>query len=140
MSKNQINAVTVMAELGVQMPRRLRPFLILAALAALWACKPESTAELKKTIAEARTKPRVNVQIRLETSDFPSPDELALRQKLESDIESRHIGAVLDSGSGNGYMDFTVEVEDTPTSIPRIQSLLNDAGVSKRSTIRVVSP
>ena len=64
------------------------------------ACQEHAADVVKRTISEARTKPRLNVEIRLEGNDFPTHDELALRQKLESEIERQHIGAVLDSGSG----------------------------------------
>jgi len=94
---------------------------------------------IKETINEARKKARVNVQIRLASSDFPSSEELALRRKLEADIEREHIGAVLDAGSGSGFMDFTVEVDDTVTSIPKIRALVDRAGLLNRSTIKVVS-
>ena len=37
-------------------------------------------------------------------------------------------------------MGFTVEVDDTTNSIPKIRTLLQNAGVLQRSTIKVVSP
>lgn len=95
---------------------------------------------IKQTIDETRKKPRLNIEIRLEGNDFPTHDELALRRKLESEIERQHIGTVLDAGSGNGSMDFTVEVDETVKSIPRIRAILDGGGVLKRSTIKVVSP
>ena len=105
----------------------------------LFACQNEKTSMIKETINEARKKARVNVQIRLASSDFPTSEELALRRKLEADIEREHIGAVLDAGSGSGFMDFTVEVDDTVTSIPKIRALVDRAGLLNRSTIKVVS-
>ncbi len=51
-----------------------------------------------------------------------------------SDIEQQNIGAVLDSQDGTGYMGFTVEVDDTTVSIPRIRMLLQNAGVLQRSS------
>ncbi len=106
----------------------------------IFACKGESADVVKRTIAETRTKPRVNVQIRLDRPELPTADELEQRRKLESDIERQNIGAVLDSQAGTGYMGFTVEVDDTTTSIPRIRILLENAGVLQRSTIKIVSP
>ncbi len=106
----------------------------------LFGCKGESTEFVKRTIAETRTKPRLNVQIRLDRPDLPTADELEQRRKMESDIEQQNIGAVLDSQAGTGYMGFTVEVDDTNTSIPRIRVLLQGAGVLQRSTIKVVTP
>jgi hypothetical protein len=113
--------------------------LALIALLVL-GCKGESTEFVKRTIAETRTKPRVNVQIRLDRPELPTADELEQRRKIESDIEQQNIGAVVDSQAGTGYMGFTIEVDGTTTSIPRIRSLLQNAGVLQRSTIKVVSP
>jgi hypothetical protein len=111
-------------------------WLLLALL--LFGCKGESTEFVKRTIAETRTKPRVNVQIRLDRAEEPNADELEQRRKLEADIEQQNIGAVLDSQAGTGYIGFTVEVDDTTISIPRIRTLLQNAGVLQRSTIKLV--
>ena len=113
---------------------------LVLALLLFFGCKGESTEFVKRTIAETRTKPRVNVQIRLDRAEDPNADELEQRRKLEADIEQQNIGAVLDSQAGTGYMGFTVEVDDTTTSIPKIRSLLQNAGVLQRSTIKIVSP
>jgi hypothetical protein len=111
-------------------------WLLLALL--VFGCKGESTEFVKRTIAETRTKPRVNVQIRLDRAEEPNADELEQRRKLEADIEQQNIGAVLDSQAGTGYIGFTVEVDDTTISIPRIRTLLQNAGVLQRSTIKIV--
>jgi hypothetical protein len=116
------------------------PMSWLLILFVLLSCKPETTATLKKTIDETRSKPRVTVQIRLDKPDLPTAEELEVRRKLESDIERDHIGSVLETSAGNGYMDFTVEVDDTTTSIPRIRAVLSGAGLLNRSTIKIVSP
>jgi hypothetical protein len=106
----------------------------------IFGCKGEGADVLKRTIAETRSKPRVNVQIRLDRPDLPTAEELEQRRKLEGDIEQQNIGAILDSQAGTGYMGFTIEVDDTTSSIPRIRTLLQNAGVLPRSTIRIVSP
>jgi hypothetical protein len=113
--------------------------LILGGAAA--GCRNETRSSaadvVKETVDEVRKKARLNVQIRLAGNDFPTHDELALRRKLESDVEQAHIGTVLDAGSGSGYMDLTVEVDETVTTIPKIRAILNRAGLLDRSTIRV---
>src|SRR5205085_1179738 len=99
--RNQTKLSNVMAETGAKRaPQRIASVLML-----IVACQEHAADVVKRTISEARTKPRLNVEIRLEGNDFPTHDELALRQKLESEIERQHIGAVLDSGSGSGSMD-----------------------------------
>jgi hypothetical protein len=114
------------------------PMKWLLILLFVFGCKGESTEFVKRTIAETRTKPRVNVQIRLDRAEEPNADELEQRRKLEADIEQQNIGAVLDSQAGTGYIGFTVEVDDTTISIPRIRTLLQNAGVLQRSTIKIV--
>lgn len=106
----------------------------------LFGCKAESTEFVKRTIAETRTKPRVGVQIRLDRPEEPNAEELEQRRKLEADIEQQNIGAIHDSQAGAGYFGFTVEVDDTTVSIPKIRTLLQNAGVLQRSTIKIVSP
>jgi hypothetical protein len=113
-------------------------WLLLALL--VFGCKGEGTEFVKRTIAETRTKPRVNVQIRLDRPDEPNAEELEQRRKLEADIEQQNIGAILDSQAGTGFIGFTVEVDDTTVSIPKIRTLLQNAGVLQRSTIKIVSP
>ena len=116
------------------------PLILLVAIILFVGCQGETADVVKRTIAETRQKTRVNVQIRLEKSDLPSPEELDQQRKMESQIEQQHIGSVVKSESGVGYYDFTVEVDDTTTAIPRIRTLLANAGLLNRSTIKIVSP
>jgi len=116
------------------------PLILLVAIILFVGCRGETADVVKRTIAETRQKTRVNVQIRLEKSDLPSPEELDQQRKMESQIEQQHIGSVVKSESGVGYYDFTVEVDDTTTAIPRIRTLLANAGLLNRSTIKIVSP
>ena len=137
MRRNQIKLCNVMAASGaIAEPVKW----ILLVLCLVGCNKGESTEFVKRTIAETRTKPRVNVQIRLDRTEEPNADELEQRRKLEADIEQQNIGAVLDSQAGTGYMGFTVEVDDTTVAIPKIRMLLQNAGVLQRSTIKIVTP
>jgi len=125
-----------MAEAGA----KCAPLVLLIAITLLFGCRGETADVVKRTIAETRQKTRVEVQIRLEKSDLPAPEELDQQRKMESQIEQQHIGSVVKSESGVGYYDFTVEVDDTTTAIPRIRTLLANAGLLNRSTIKIVSP
>jgi hypothetical protein len=116
------------------------PLVLLVAIILLFGCSGETADVVKRTIAETRQKTRVSVQVRLEKSDLPAPEELDQQRKMESQIEQQHIGSVVKSESGVGYYDFTVEVDDTTTAIPRIRTLLANAGLLNRSTIKIVSP
>jgi hypothetical protein len=125
-----------MAEAGA----KCAPLVLLVAVILLFGCRGETADVVKRTIAETRQKTRVSVQVRLEKSDLPAPEELDQQRKMESQIEQQHIGSVVKSESGVGYYDFTVEVDDTTTAIPRIRTLLANAGLLNRSTIKIVSP
>jgi len=125
-----------MAEAGA----KCAPLVLFVAIIFLFDCRGETADVVKRTIAETRQKTRVEVQIRLEKSDLPAPEELDQQRKMESQIEQQHIGSVVKSESGVGYYDFTVEVDDTTTAIPRIRTLLANAGLLNRSTIKIVSP
>ncbi len=116
------------------------PLILLVAIILFVSCRGETADVVKRTIAETREKTRVSVQIRLEKSDLPAPEELDQQRKMESQVEQQHIGSVVKSESGVGYYDFTVEVDDTTTAIPRIRTLLANAGLLNRSTIKIVSP
>jgi len=125
-----------MAEAGA----KCAPLVLLIAITLLFGCRGETADVVKRTIAETRQKTRVEVQIRLEKSELPAPEELDQQRKMESQIEQQHIGSVVKSESGVGYYDFTVEVDDTTTAIPRLRTLLANAGLLARSTIKIVSP
>ena len=125
-----------MAEAGA----KCAPLVLLIAITLLFGCRGETADVVKRTIAETRQKTRVEVQIRLEKSELPAPEELDQQRKMESQIEQQHIGSVVKSESGVGYYDFTVEVDDTTTAIPRLRTLLANAGLLNRSTIKIVSP
>jgi len=91
---------------------------------------------IHQTIDEARTKPRVQIQIRLDGTD-PSPADLQLQRTIEERIEREHIGRVVSSGSTPGAMNITVEVDETVNSIDKIRRLLREAGVLNRSWVKI---
>ena len=113
-------------------------WIVIALLVA--GCHGEGANAVKRTLAETRQKTRVNVQVRLEKSDLPTSQELEQQRKMEGEVEQQNIGSVVKSESGVGYYDFTVEVDDSIMAIPRIRTLLDNAGLLQRSTIKIVSP
>jgi hypothetical protein len=93
-----------------------------------------------QAIDDARTKPRVEIQIRLAGSDPPSPADLQLQRAMEDRIEREHIGRVISTGSGPGSMSLEIEVDETVISIGKLRALLHSAGVLNRSTVKIVQP
>jgi len=111
--------------------------IVLAALLLAACGRSEHPLDtVRQTIDEARPKPRVQIQIRLEGID-PSPVDLQLQRTIEDRIEREHIGRVASSGSTPGAMNITVEVDETVNSIDKIRRLLREAGVLNRSSVKI---
>lgn len=112
----------------------LLPFLV-----ACGKNETSSTVDLVKTIAtESRTKPRVEVSVKL-NGEQPVPEDLALQKEIEDRIEQAHIGRLISSGSESGYMNITVEVDNTADAIAKLRMILQNAGALNRSSFKVKS-
>lgn len=115
--------------------------ILLIAFLLLVACgKSEITVEdaakvVRETLAEAREKEIVKIQVRLEKTELPSAEELELRKRIEEAIEREAIGRVTVADAGVGHIDVTVEVDSTAEAVPRIRDLLETFGVLDRSTV-----
>jgi hypothetical protein len=111
---------------------------VIGAVIVLVACgKNAPTDTIRQTIAEARTKPEVQIQIRLVENDLPNADALALRRRIEDQIELQHVGTVVSDGSDVGHLDIRVQVDNTVSAIPRIQKILDTNGVLSRSSVKI---
>ena len=123
------------------MSRFLLPsvFCLLPFLLACGKNETSSTVDLVKTIAtESRTKPRVEVSVKL-NGEQPVPEELALQKTIEDRIEEAHIGRLISSGSNAGYVNVTVEVDNTADAIAKLRTILQNAGALSRSSFKVKS-
>jgi hypothetical protein len=116
----------------------LRYLLLILAIAAC-SPAPETREAIKQAVGDARTKPRIVVQIRLIEPGYPTEKDLELRLSIEKKIEEQHIGAVVAQEAAEGHMDVTIEVDSTMEAIPRVEDLLREAGVKDRTTIRVIT-
>jgi hypothetical protein len=107
----------------------------------LLACdqKKEAADLVRETLDEARTDDRVVIQVRLDRAELPTADDLALRQQLEERIEREHVGRVVESKAEVGYFEITAEVDNTAEAVPRIRTMLAEAGVLDRTQLRVAS-
>jgi diaminopimelate epimerase len=119
--------------------------IIVVALCLLFACgKSEITANdaekvVRETLAEARTKDVVKIQVRLEKSEMPSAEDVELRRQIEEAIEREAIGRIVVADAGVGHIDISVEVASTADAVPRLRDLLETFGVLERSTVSVAS-
>jgi hypothetical protein len=123
--------------------KRISWLLLFAVLACRQnAAAPESSrapSPIRQTFSEVRIRPLVRVQVRLSGTGPASPAELKARKAVEEKIEQERIGTVVDERADTGFIDFTVQVDDTVTAIPRIRALLQSAGIAERSSVQVKS-
>jgi len=119
---------------------------VLLAMLLLLSCRREGTTAadaekvVRETLDEVRAKRVVHVQVRLDGGAMPTPDELKVRNAIEQRIEDEHVGRVVSSEASPGHYDIAVEVDSTVEAVPRIRSILTDAQVIERTTVRVSEP
>jgi hypothetical protein len=115
---------------------------MIAALLLVVACQRESRKAAQEVIGEVtsglREKHRVQVSVKASAED-PTPEDLELRKSIETRIEQENIGRIVSSGAGAGFIDITVEVENTAVAIPRLRSVLQAAGALSRSSFKVLT-
>ena len=105
--------------------------MILALTATTCGGRDEISSEVKRAVADTRTKPQVTVILQI--------DDDEVRKAVERRIEEQHIGIVKSESSGPGHLDFVVEVDSSVDAIPRIRDVIRAAGVFDKATIRVSS-
>jgi|SRR5436189_6392518 len=113
----------------------MRRLIVIALL--LISCKGKPLEAIHQTIDEARTRTKVQIDIRTEKQD-PSPAELQLQQAIEKKIEDEHVAHVVNDGSGPGYVRINVEVDDKATAIDKLRGVVRDAGVLDRATVKIL--
>lgn len=92
---------------------------------------------VRDTLQEVRSKYLVVIQVRLERPEPPTPEETAVRNAIETRIESEHIGRIVRSEAVPGHYDITVEVDSTAEAVPRIREVLRDVDVLRHASVRV---
>jgi hypothetical protein len=115
------------------MRRAILFFLLVTACAK--AEKP-ATDLIHEVASEVSTKPRIEMDVRL-PQDQPAPADLALQRSIEDRIEREHVGRLVTSGTGPGFLYITVEVEQTANAIETLRRVARDAGVLERTSFKV---
>lgn len=116
---------------------------VIPALIVLLACggnEPgvQSATEIAREVTTGmRTRARVEVSVKA-TAEEPTADDLALRKRIEDRIEQENVGRLVSAGGGAGYMNITVEVENTADSIDRIQDILRSLEVDRETNFKVL--
>ena len=68
----------------------------------------------------------------------PTPDDLDLRRRIEERIEQENAGRLVSTGGGAGFIEITVEVENTADSIDKIQEILRSLEVDRETSFKVL--
>ena len=115
--------------------KRLLPFVIVLPL----ACGGENpTSFVREAVSQVKTHPRVQMSIRLRAEE-PSAEELELRRQIEQRIEQDNVGRLVSSGGGGGYMDVTVEVENTADAIEKLRRIAQDFDLLRQTSFKVIT-
>jgi hypothetical protein len=108
-------------------------------LFSLACTKGEKPADLIHQVAEeVKTKPRVEVSIKLPKDD-PTPADLQMQKTIEDHIERQNVGRLVNSGSRPGSLFITVEVEQTADAIEKLRTVMRSEGVLDRASFRVIA-
>ena len=89
----------------------IRCFFPFSSLFLLISCSSGEQAQVSKP-NDAEAGGELRLVIRWGGDDFASRQDLELRSKVEGLIEERDVGRVLRSGTGMGWMDVWVKVEN----------------------------
>lgn len=71
-------------------------------------------------------RPRIVVKLKLAGAGMATPAEVQVRRTIEDEIEKRGIGAIADTGSGEGWATIQVAVVDPAAAKDQICGLLRD--------------
>ncbi len=86
-------------------------------------------------------RPRVMVKLKLAGEGMATPGEVHVRRTIEDEIEARGIGAIADTGSGEGWATIQVGVTDQEAAIEQITALLREQGLLDGAVVgRVETP
>lgn len=83
-------------------------------------------------------RPRLIVKLKLGGEGMASREELRVRQSVEDDIEKGGIGAIVDTGSGEGWATLQVAVVDQGAAAEQIRELLRERGLSDGAVVSSV--
>jgi hypothetical protein len=78
---------------------------------------------------------QIHIQIKLKGTEFPDPDELLVRDRLEELLIEKQIGEIFDIGAGEGVMDIFLEVDDYKSSLKKINAVVKQLNIENITTI-----
>jgi hypothetical protein len=69
--------------------------------------------------------------------DFATRPQLEIRDKIERQISERQIGKVIQTGTGMGWMDIVVEVEEKESARIKIEKIIKQIAPDAQFSIRM---
>lgn len=114
-------------------------FIVLALVLLFVAgCEDEEpTNALKKPPVQDKTTAHGTLRIvfKWPGDDFASRQDLAIRDKVEDLIRERGVGKIIRAGTGMGWMDILIEVENKDIAIQKVKSIIKETGSELKFTI-----
>jgi hypothetical protein len=80
-------------------------------------------------------RPRIVVKLKLVGEGMATPAEVQARRTIEDEIEKRGIGAIADTGSGEGWATIQVAVVDPAVAKEQIRDLLREEGLLAKAVV-----
>ncbi len=96
-----------------------------------------STNAVKKSPAGGKTDAHNTLRIvfKWPGDDFASTQDMAIRDKIGNLIRERGVGKITRIGTGMGWMDIHIRVEDKDNAIPKLKSIIKDSEARLNITI-----
>jgi hypothetical protein len=118
--------------------RALLPSLMLVLSCGANEPGVQSATEIAREVTTGmRSRARVQVSVKASAED-PGQEDLDLRKKIEDRIEQQNIGRLVSSGGGAGFVDITVEVDNTADAIEKIQEIVRSLDVARETSFKVL--
>jgi len=96
---------------------------------------PSQSAQPADTASGNQSHRNLRILFQWPGDDFATKQQLETRDKIKVLISERHIGQVIQSGSGMGWMDIVIEVEDKNQVRKKIEKIIKDASPDAKFTI-----
>jgi hypothetical protein len=89
---------------------------------------------------EARSLTQWRVRIATPTGAKPKRKDVTQRYAIETEVERRRFGTVIDASIGDDFVELIVAARDGAVAEAQLREILAENGLTSRSTIENVSP
>jgi hypothetical protein len=117
----------------------LRCFFPFLSLVLFIGCSNDEPTEVSRS-HDAEAGGELRLVIRWGGDDLASRQDIELRSKVERLIEERAVGRVLRSGTGMGWMDVWVKVENKTSAKKTLEAIMKEVAPQTRYSIAFPSP